>query len=72
MVALETKSFDQSNGIVALYAVTPRQVSYAFSCDRVDLLNKQVISRGHCTSHVLRDRQLAANHPSTVLSKLRK
>ena len=27
-----------------------------------DLLNRQVTRRGHCTTHVLRDRQLAANH----------
>ena len=39
--------------------------------DRVDLLNTQVTPRGHCTTHVLRDRQLAANHPSTVLSRER-
>jgi len=39
--------------------------------DRVDLLNTQVTLRGHCTTHVLRDRQLAANHLSTVLSRER-
>lgn len=76
MIALETNVFDQSSGAVALYAVRARQVSSRARRDRVDLLNKQVTPRGHCTIHVLRDRQLAANHPvtypSTVLSKIQK
>lgn len=40
--------------------------------DRADSLNTQVTLRGHCTIHVLRDRQLAANHRSTVLSRVGK
>lgn len=54
-----------------LYAVYSQTGVMGIRSDRVDLLNTQVTLRGHCTTHVLRDRQLAANHLSTVLSRER-
>lgn len=71
MVALETCACSQSEASVDLYAVYSQTGVIGVRSDRVDLLNRQVTRRGHCTTHVLRDRQLAANHPSTVLSRAR-
>ena len=72
MVALETFALNQSNPSFDLYAVYWQTGVTGIRSDRVDLLNTQVTLRGHCTTHVLRDRQLAANHPSTVLSRERR
>lgn len=72
MVALETFAVSQSDAGFDLYAVYSQTGVIRVRSDRVDLLNRQVTLRGHCTTHVLRDRQLAANHPSTVLSRERK
>jgi len=69
MVALETFGLSQSDASFDLYAVYSQTGVTGVRSDRVDLLNTQVTLRGHCTTHVLRDRQLAANHPSTVLSR---
>ena len=71
MVALETFAINQSDAGFDLYAVYSQTGVTSVRSDRVDLLNTQVTLRGHCTTHVLRDRQLAANHPSTVLSRER-
>lgn len=72
MVALETFAIGQSDASFDLYAVYSQTGVTSIRSDRVDLLNTQVTLRGHCTTHVLRDRQLAANHPSTVLSRERR
>ena len=72
MVALETFVISQSDAGFDLYAVYSQTGVTSVRNDRVDLLNTQVTPRGHCTTHVLRDRQLAANHPSTVLSRERR
>ena len=72
MVALETFALSQSVAGFDLYAVYSQTGVTGVRSDRVDLLNRQVTRRGHCTTHVLRDRQLAANHHSNVLSRERK
>ena len=72
MVALETFAIRQSDAGFDLYAVYSQTGVTGVRSDRVDLLNTQVTPRGHCTTHVLRDRQLAVNHPTTVLSRERR
>lgn len=70
MVALETSAFDQSYHRVSLYAVNS-ETGVVCVRSRYDWFIKQTGDmRGHCTTHVLRDRQLAANHRANHPSRL--